>query len=111
MIATAFEVRPIRDLGDLATQGGAPIPDVVIISSSTLGPELTAAVASVRRRLAPAPVLLITEPDMDDDALEQVLEAGVADFVVPPLRGPEIRSRLRRLIDRRQELDRVVLSL
>ena len=87
-----------------AVEGGAP--DAIVICVEGTSPADLAAVGRLHetaQQWAELPLVAVVSGG-DAQAVADVLRAGADDAVGPPVHGDELRSRLERLLTRREEL-------
>lgn len=74
--------------------------DAVIASLEWPAPASASAMRSLKRQAGPSPVMLLTSPNRIDAAV-RALRHGAADYLIRPPDPVELKTRLQRILDRR----------
>jgi DNA-binding NtrC family response regulator len=98
-----YRVMPFGELRDANEQLERKEHDAVILSLEWPTPASAAAIRSVKRQSGPSPLIALASPNRMEAAVRS-LRHGVDDYLIRPPDALELKTRLKRLLERR-ELD------
>ena len=98
-----YRVMPFAELRDANEQLERKEHDAVILSLEWPTPASAAAIRAVKRQSGPSPLIALASPNRMEAAVRS-LRHGVDDYLIRPPDALELKTRLKRLLERR-ELD------
>jgi len=95
-----YTLLPFANLREAAPALRLREHDAVIASLEWPAPASASAMRSLKRQAGPSPVMLLTSPNRIDAAV-RALRHGAADYLIRPPDPVELKTRLQRILDRR----------